>query len=106
MRRIFCIARRRLSYSRKISFGVDGEWHFIYTGDRDRHPGFERAKLFELFSPFERRWRQGDEARKRCAAERIDADVVEDRAGAVRRARAREVERAAQRSVRVPGDDG
>ncbi len=80
--------------------------HRIDDGDVDPHAGFQRPELLQLLPHFERRGRQRDVAGKRGAAIRIEADVVVERAVAVRRGGAREIEGAetalADRACRRP----
>src|SRR5262245_35221510 len=74
--------------------GIDAERHALHDGCVDAHARFERAQLFELLAPFERRGRKRDEAPERGTAKGIKPDVMVERALAGRRRRTREIERA------------
>src|SRR6185312_16866964 len=71
---------QRFSCFFKIGRSVDAERDLVNARHRNTHARFKRSKLFELLALFERRWRQSDEAGERCPLERIDADMMVERA--------------------------
>src|SRR5215470_13010051 len=72
---------------------VDAERYAVDDGGVDTHAGFERAQLFELLAPLERRRRQRDEPFQRGAAVGIEPDMVVMRPVAPGRLGAGEIER-------------
>ena len=84
-----------ISRARRKSSGVSTPSGATSTSATSmRMPASERPQLFEPFAPLERRGRQGDEARERGAAIGVEADMVQQRPLAPRRASAGEIERA------------
>src|SRR5262249_51304381 len=73
---------------------VGAERYAVDDGGVDTHAGFERAQLFELLAPLERRRRQRDEPFQRGAAVGIEPDMVVMRPVAPGRLGAGEGERA------------
>src|SRR5581483_6667762 len=82
----------------EVGGSIDTEGDGVNETDMNAHAGFERAELLEFLPLFERRWRQRDEALQRLPAVGIDADMVEERALAVGRGGAGEIERAQRHS--------
>ena len=79
---------------------VDAERHGVDERHVDAHAGLERAQLLEPLALLQRRGRQRDEALERRAAIGVEADVVIERAVAVRRGGAGEIERAQPAAAR------
>src|SRR5258708_25012191 len=75
-----CISRSRfgkyLARGFEIGRGVDPARHGVDDGDIDAHAGLQRAQLFELFLPFQRRGWQTDKMLQCRAAIGIEADMV------------------------------
>src|SRR5438552_17997177 len=92
-----CISRsgfgKYLARGFEVGRGVDPARHGIDDGDVDAHSRLQRAELFELFLPFQRRRRQADETLQRRAAIGIEADMVIARPLAVGRSGAGKIER-------------
>src|SRR5262249_25752410 len=86
--------RDQLARTGEILERIDAERYAVNDGGVDAHAGFERAQLFELLAPLERRWRQRDEPFQRGASVRIEPDMVVVRPVAPGRLGAGEIERA------------
>ena len=78
----------------EVAGGVDTERHAVDDGDVDPHAGLQRAQLLELLALLQRRRRQRDEALQRGAAIGVEADMMVERAVAIGRRGAGEIERA------------
>src|SRR5882724_9617030 len=93
-----CISRSRfgkyLARGFEVGRGVDPARHGVDDGDIDAHAGLQRAQLFELFLPFQRRGRQADKMLQRGAAIGIEADMVVARPLAVGGSSAGKIQRA------------
>ena len=76
----------------EVGGSIDTERYGVNERDVNAHACLERTKLLKLLAPFERRRRERDETAKRFAPIGIDADVVVERAFAVRRSSPGEIE--------------
>src|SRR3984957_12799022 len=86
--------RKHLPGALQILWRVDAERRRIDERDVDSHSRLQRAQLFELFAPLQRRRRQPDETGERLAAIGVKPDVMQQRPLAPWRAGAGEINRA------------
>src|SRR5262245_45017646 len=82
---------KELTRPLEVGRSIDTERDSVNEADMDAHAGFERPQLLQLLPELERRRWQRDEAGKRAPGIGVDADMVVERALAVRRGGAREV---------------
>src|SRR4029079_9621532 len=95
---LLAAGRKELTRALEIARSIDTERHSVNEADIDAHAGFERTQLLQFLPELERRRRQRHEALQCLPAIGVDADMVIERAIAVRRRRPGEIERPQHRA--------
>ena len=88
----------------EVGGSIDTERNGVNDLDIDPHARFQRPQLFQRFPLFQRRGCQRHEGFERLAAIGVETDVMIERAGAVRRGRARPAIATALPGVFLAGD--
>ncbi|ENN84443.1 hypothetical protein RHSP_22368 [Rhizobium freirei PRF 81] len=78
----------------KVLGSIDTERDRVNDLHIDAHAGFQRPQLLQRFAPLERRWAEAHEFLQSCAAISVEADMMVERAVAVRGGGTGEVKRA------------